>query len=99
MKKFAFPEDKNLSNISFKSVLDDVLRDGARKMLQEAIENEVFEYIQRAREQNDVNKLPAIRNGYLPTRNIATGIGLINIRQPRVRERREGQSFSTRLKS
>jgi len=48
MKKFALPEDKNPSDISAYSALEAVLRDGARKMLQEAIENEVLEYIQRA---------------------------------------------------
>ena len=91
MKKFALPEDKNLSGISVRSALEEVLRDGARKMLQEAIENEVLEYIQQACElRNEMSKRPVIRNGHLPARDILTGLGPINIRQPRVRDQREG---------
>ncbi len=96
MKKFALPEDKNLSGISIRSALEEILRDGARKMLQEAIENEVLEYIQQAGElRNEMSKQPAIRNGHLPARDILTGVGPINIRQPRVRDQREGHSFSS----
>jgi hypothetical protein len=43
MKKFALPEDKNRSEISARSALDEILRGGARRILQEAIENEVLE--------------------------------------------------------
>lgn len=96
MKKFALPEDKNLSGISARSALDEVLRDGARKMLQEAIENEVLEYIQQASElKNERNKRLVTRNGHLPPRNILTGMGPIPVQQPRVRDRREGYSFSS----
>lgn len=96
MKKFALPEDKNLSGISARSALDEVLRDGARKMLQEAIENEVLEYIQQASElKNERNKRLVTRNGHLPPRNILTGMGPIPVQQPRVRDRREGHSFSS----
>ena len=59
MKKFALPEDKNPSDISAHSALEAVLRDGVRKMLQEAIENEVLEYIQRASQlRNEKEKQP-----------------------------------------
>lgn len=42
MEKFAHPKDKNLSGISIRSTLEETLRDGARRMLQEAIESEVI---------------------------------------------------------
>jgi len=45
MKKFDLPQDKNPSGISPRCALEEVLRNGARKMLQEAIEAEVVEYI------------------------------------------------------
>jgi hypothetical protein len=51
MKKFDLPQDKNPSEISPRSALDEVLRNGARKMLQEAIEVEVAEYIQNCQNQ------------------------------------------------
>ena len=96
MKNFVLPEDKNLSNVSTRSALEEILRDGARKMLQEAVENEVLEYIRQAGKfKKEMNKQPAIRNGYLPARDILTGIGPINIRQPRVRDQRDGYSFSS----
>ena len=41
MKKFDLPQDKNPSGISPRSALEEVLREGAKKMLQEAIETEV----------------------------------------------------------
>lgn len=96
MKKFALPEDKNLSAISVRSALEEVLRDGARKMLQEAIENEVFEYVQQVSDlRNEMNQRLVTRNGHLPPRNILTGMGPIPVQQPRVRDRREGHSFSS----
>ena len=98
MRKFALPEDKNPSDISARSALEAVLRDGARKMLQEAIENEVLEYIQQTAElRNEMNKRLVTRNGYLPSRNIQTGMGPIPVQQPRVRDRREDHSFSSAI--
>jgi len=84
MKKFALPEDKNPSDISARSALEAVLRDGARKMLQEAIENEVLEYIQQTAElRNEMNKRLVTRNGHLPSRNIQTGMGPIPVQHVR----------------
>jgi transposase-like protein len=98
MKKITLIEDKNPSDISAHSILETVLRDGARKMLQEAIENEVHEYIQQASQmKNEEEKQPVIRNGHLPSRNIVTGMGPIPVCQPRVRDRREGHSFSSAI--
>ena len=96
MKKFALPQDKNLSEISTRSALEEVLRDGAKRMLQEAIETEVLEYVQRFNEMKDkMNKRLVTRNGHLPPRDILTGLGPINIRQPRVRDKRDGECFSS----
>lgn len=94
MKKFALSEDKNLLETSVRSVLEEVLRDGARKMLQEAIENEVHEYVQKFQEMKDeMNKRLVTRNGHLPARNVLTGIGPIKVRQPRVRDKRDDEAF------
>lgn len=98
MKKFVLPQDKNPSGISPRSALEEVLRDGARKMLQEAIETEVAEYVLACQEQRDeMNKRLVIRNGHLPSRAILTGIGSLSIRQPRVRDKRENASFSSAI--
>ena len=83
MKKFALPQDINPSEISARSVLEEVLRNGARKILQEAIEYEVIEYVQKFQEMKDeMNKRLVTKNGYLPTRDVLTGLGPINVRQP-----------------
>lgn len=98
MKKIDLPQDKNPAGISPRSALEEVLREGARKMLQEAIEVEVAEYVRTCQELRDaMNKRLVTRNGYLPSRNILTGIGSLNVRQPRVRDRRENEFFSSAI--
>jgi len=96
MKKFALPEVKNPSEIPARSALEEVLRDGAKRLLQEAIEYEVLEYVQQFKEMKDeTNKRLVTRNGHLPPRDVLTGIGPINVRQPRVRDKRDGEVFSS----
>ena len=58
-------------------------------MLAAAIENEVAEYLgchAQARD-SDGHRL-VVRNGYLPARKIQTGLGLVEVQQPRVNDRR-----------
>src|SRR5271155_1674861 len=96
MKKFTLPQVKNPLELPARSALEEVLRDGARKLLQEAIENEVLEYVQKFQEMKDeMNNRLVTRNGHLPPRDVLTGIGPINVRQPRVRDKREGEAFSS----
>ena len=96
MKNFDLLQDKNPSGISPRTALEEVLRDGARRILQEAIENEVLEYVQKFQEMKDeMNKRLVTRNGHLPSRDVLTGIGPINVRQPRVRDKRHGEVFSS----
>jgi len=70
-------------------VIDDILREGARRALQVAIEQEVEEYIQRHADQVDAagHRL-VVRNGHHPARNLQTGNGTIAVRQPRVNDQR-----------
>lgn len=98
MKKLAQLKDINPSEISARSILEDVLRDGARRLLQEAIEYEVLEYVQKFKEEKDeMNKRLVTKNGHLPARDILTGLGPINIRQPRVKDKRDEESFSSAI--
>lgn len=75
----------------FNSILEKILREGARKMLQQAIENEIDEYLLLHQEKDDNHHRIVKRNGYLPSREILTGIGPIEIRKPRIR----GTNFSS----
>ena len=75
---------------STKSVLDEILREGARKMLAHAIEDEVTVYV-TARQHlgDDEGHRQVVRNGYLPERSIQTPMGALPVKQPRVRDRRD----------
>lgn len=79
--------------------LSDFLRESAQKMLKLAIEEEVSKFISDYEDK----KLPngnqqVVRNGYLPERNIQTGIGNVSVKVPRVRDRGNGGiSFTSNL--
>jgi len=70
-------------------VLDDILRDGARRLLQQAVEREVQEYVTlHAHEKDGRGHRLVVRNGSHPGREIQTPLGPIPVRQPRVNDRR-----------
>ena len=70
-------------------VLDDILRDGARRALQSAVEREVDDYIQRHCQYVDADgHRLVVRNGHHPARKIQSGNGPIEVHQPRVNDRR-----------
>lgn len=71
--------------------LTDILREGARRLLSEAIRQEVDDWLaERSHLRDDQGRRQVVRNGYLPEREIITGVGAIAVRQPRVRDRRPG---------
>jgi putative transposase len=77
--------------------LEQVIAEGARKMLQAAIENEVQEYLQAyGGRRTDNGQAVVVRNGHLPERDLVTGVGPLKVRQPRVRHR-DGQKFSSAI--
>ncbi len=70
--------------------LMEVLRKGAREMLQRALEAEVEDFLARFEKIRDESgKRLVTRNGHLPERNIQTGIGDIAVKVPRVADRRK----------
>lgn len=86
------------AGIEVKPALEEVLREGARRMLQAAIEGEVSEYIGVHVDVLDkAGRRMAVRNGYLPERELLTGIGPVRIRQPRVHDRRPGEKFTSKI--
>lgn len=98
MKDCNTSQDIHHSSNNFENALEQVLREGARKLLQQAIESEVTEYIEMFKSCRDENnKRAVIRNGYLPGREIQTGIGPIQVKQPRVRDKREGIRFTSSI--
>ena len=79
--------------------LQEVLREGARRMLTAAIESEVVSFIERyGNLKTDEGKSAVVRNGYLPERTIQTGLGDIEVKVPKVRDRSgSGIKFNSSL--
>jgi putative transposase len=69
------------------SPLDELVRQGAERMLHTAIEAEVDDFLAQHAERRDAagHRL-VVRNGSLPSRQILTGAGRLEVRQPRVRD-------------
>jgi len=89
---------EELAKNSDKPFLEQLLQEGARKLLEAAIENEVIDYSQAHRDRRDENgRRLVVRNGHLPQREVVTGIGPVQVRQPRVRHRETGQRFSSAI--
>jgi len=85
-------KDASLEEIEAESprdMLDEILQEGARRMLQSAIENEAAEYVEKfsgERDENGYRKV--VRNGYLPGRELITGMGPVPVKQPRIDDRK-----------
>jgi len=80
--------------------LEQLLRQGAQRMLQQAIENEVREFVEAHADVRTTDDHQAVvRNGSMPARRIVTGLGALEVKQPRVRDRRCGNEvrFSSNI--
>lgn len=67
--------------------LTDLIRQGAKQMLACAVEVEVQDFIARhADVQDDQGRRQVVRNGFLPERQVQTGVGSVDIKVPRVRD-------------
>ena len=68
--------------------LTDILRQGARRLLTTALEAEINLFLNQYKDITDnKDKQRVVRNGYLPEREIQTGIGQVPVRAPRIRDR------------
>lgn len=76
-----------------------LIRERAKQMLQAAVNAEAEEYLARFADQRDSRGHAAVvRNGYLPEREILTGIGPVPVKVPRVRDRTDaGAKFESSL--
>ena len=98
MKNDELVTHENQAEESQKSILEEIIREGARKLLQAAVEQEVSTYIEMFKELKDERgKRMVVRHGFLPERALLTGIGRVTVKQPRVRDKREGKSFTSTI--
>ena len=91
----------SLPAVAAQDVLTSILRDGAQRLLTEAIEAEVAEWIETHRHSRDEQgHRQVVRNGHLPARTLVTGVGPVEVKQPRVLDRRsadEAEPFSSKI--
>jgi transposase-like protein len=88
---FASPE--------FEDQLSEMLRSGARRLIAAAVEDELADFLAQHAERRDGQGRQAIvRNGYQPERSILTGIGEVNVKMPKTRDRSgQGMGFRSAL--
>lgn len=84
-----------------RDVLTNILRDGAQRLLAQAVEAEVAQWIDSHQHVQDVQgHRQVVRNGHLPKRTLMTGVGAVEVTQPRVLDRRptaEAEPFSSKI--
>jgi len=72
----------------FDDQLTEILRNGARALLAQAVEAEVADFLGKHADLKTADgHQRVVRHGHLPEREVMTGIGPIAVRQPRVRDR------------
>lgn len=89
---------------SRRSLLDEIVRDGARQMLAAALRAEVAAYVEQFADQLDEDgRRLVVRNRYRHGREVLTAAGAVTVRAPRVNDRRvdpdtgERQRFSSAI--
>ncbi|TXH15311.1 MAG: IS256 family transposase [Mycobacterium sp.] len=89
---------------SSRSLLDEIVRDGARQMLAAALRAEVAAYIEaHAGELDENGHRLVVRNGYHREREVLTAAGAVSVTAPRVNDKRvdpdtgERQRFSSAI--
>ncbi len=76
-----------------RSPLDELIQEGARRMLQTAIDAEVDSFIDRHQDRRDTEgRRLVVKNGSLPAREILTAAGMLEVQQGRVRDNSPNRS-------
>lgn len=71
--------------------LTDLIRDGARKLIEQAVEAELATLLAAfAEDKLEDGRARLVRHGHLPEREVLTGVGPVAVKVPRVRDRRPG---------
>lgn len=77
--------------------LNEIARAGARRMLAEALEAEVADYVEAARGQRDEQgHALVVRNGHANERKVVCGAGLVEVKAPRVNDKRVDENGECR---
>lgn len=95
-------EEAQGSKREIRSPLGELAREGARRMLMQALEAEVQAYVERHQEvRDDEGKAMVVRNGRGRPRKVAVGAGVLDVTAPRVNDRRvvdgQRQKFTSEI--
>jgi transposase-like protein len=75
-----------------------LLRVGAKALISQAVEAELEEMLSSHSDKFADGRRSVVRNGYLPSRSIQTGIGEVAIKVPKIRDRTgQGIKFNSSL--
>ena len=82
-----------------KDALTGLLKEGAQSLIKKAVEAELMEFLARYDEfRLEDGRQQVVRNGYLPEREVQTGVGSVRVQVPRTRNRGEGEmKFSSAI--
>lgn len=85
-----------------RATLDELAREGARRMIAAALEVEVEEYVRRFADERDENgHAKVVRNGRGKERSVTMGSGTVQLKAPRVNDKRvvdgERQRFTSKI--
>src|SRR5436190_15382283 len=81
------------------SLIDEIVREGARRMLAEALAAEVDAYIaQFAAERGEDGCRLVVRNGYHQSREVLTSAGAVEVTVPRVNDKRTDPATGERMR-
>src|SRR6266705_776021 len=81
------------------SLIDEIVREGARRMLAEALQAEVDAYIARFAEERDGNgRRLVVRNGCHQPREVLTSAGAVEVTAPRVNDKRTDPATGQRMR-
>ena len=88
------PVERPDTTEEIQDVIERIAREGARRVLQAALETEVEEHLARYQHLRDgQGRKAVVSNGHAPERTILTGVGPVVVRRPRVDEREvQGQA-------
>ena len=65
--------------------LSELLRAGAQRLIEQAVEAEMQEYLNAIADRRDAQgRRAVVRNGHLPEREVLTGIGPVSVKVPKV---------------
>jgi transposase-like protein len=79
------------------SLIDEIVREGARRMLAEALQAEVDAYIAaHAAERDENGRRLVVRNGYQQSREVLTSAGAVEVTAPRINDQRTDPDTSER---